>query len=173
MTLINDLDIEVEVDVPSNRLGGLIPGNSVRLTLDDRSEHKAVVRAIIPDENPRTRTRPVRFVPNFVELTKPLATNQSVTVHVPVGAPRTVTTVSKDAIVQRGGNNLVFVVRNGNGQPQPVELGESVGNRFVVTSGLKAGDRVVVRGNENLRPGQRLRISGGQGTPANGVSGGV
>lgn len=172
VTLINDLDIEVEADIPGNRLGGLTPGTSIRLTLDDRSEHRAKVRAVIPDENPRTRTRPVRFVPDFNGLKKPLATNQSVTVHVPIGASRTVTTVSKDAIVQRGGKNIVFVVRDGNGQPQPVTLGESVGNRFVVTSGVKAGDRVVVRGNENLRPGQRLRISGGSAAPANGVRGG-
>lgn len=172
VTLINDLDIEIEADVPGNRLGGLTPGTSVRVTLDDRSEHKAVVRAVIPDENPRTRTRPARFVPKFTDLKKPLATNQSVTVHVPIGEARTVTTVSKDAIVRRSGNVLVFVVRNGNGQPQPVELGESVGGRFVVTSGVKAGDRVVVRGNENLRPGQRLRISDDPGTPANGVRGG-
>lgn len=172
VTLINDLDIEVEADIPGTRLGGLTPGTSIRLTLDDRSEHKAVVRAIIPDENPRTRTRPVRFVPNFNDLKRPLATNQSVTVHVPIGASRTVTTVSKDAIVQRGGKNIVFVVRDGNGQPQPVTLGVSVGNRFVVISGLKAGDRVVVRGNENLRPGQRLRISGDPPAPANGVRGG-
>ncbi len=172
VTLINDLDIEVEADIPSARMGGMKLGTSVRLTLDDKSEHKALVRAIIPDENPRTRTRPVRFVPNFGELAKPLATNQSVTVHVPIGAPRTVTTVSKDAIVRRGDSVLVFVVRNGAGQPQPVGLGESVGTRFVVTSGLKAGDRVVVRGNENLRPGQRLTISGSSGTPANGVTGG-
>ena len=172
VTLINDLDIEVEADIPGNRLGGLKPGISIRLTLDDRSEHRAAVRAVIPDENPRTRTRPVRFVPDFNGLKKPLATNQSVTVHVPIGASRTVTTVSKDALVQRGGNDIVFVVRDGNGQPQPVTLGESVGNRFVVTSGVKAGDRVVVRGNENLRPGQRLRITGGPETPANGVRGG-
>ena len=171
VTLINDRDIEIEVDIPSNRLGGLASGTSLRLTLDDGSAHKAVVRALIPDENPRTRTRPVRLVPRFVDLKKPLATNQSVTVHVPIGAARTVTTVSKDAIVRRSGDVLVFVVRDGNGQPQPVTLAESVGNRFVVTSGLKAGDRVVVRGNENLRPGQRLRISGGP-TPANGVRGG-
>lgn len=172
VTLINDLDIEVEADIPGTRLGGLTPGTSIRLTLDDRSEHTAVVRAIIPDENPRTRTRPVRFVPDFNGLNKPLATNQSVTVHVPIGASRTVTTVSKDAIVQRGGKNLVFVVRDGNGVPQQVTLGVSIGNRFVVTSGLKAGDRVVVRGNENLRPGQRLRISGDPPAPANGVRGG-
>ncbi len=172
VTLINDLNIEVEADIPGNRLGGLKPGISIRLTLDDRSEHKALVRAVIPDENPRTRTRPVRFVPNFDGLKKPLATNQSVTVHVPIGASQTVTTVSKDAIVQRGGRNIVFVVRGGNGQPQPVTLGESVGNRFVVTSGLKAGDRAVVRGNESLRPGQRLRISGGAAKPTNGRRGG-
>ena len=172
VTLINDLNLEVEADVPGNRLGGLSPGTLLRLTLDDRSEHKAAVRAIIPDENPRTRTRPVRFVPNFNGLTKFLAANQSVTVHVPIGALQTVTTVAKDAIVQRGGNDIVFVVRDGNGQPQPVTLGESVGNRFVVTAGVKAGDRVVVRGNENLRPGQRLRISGDPETPANGVRGG-
>ncbi len=172
VTLINDLDIEVEADIPGNRLGGLVPGASLRLTLDDKSEHRAVVRSVIPDENPRTRTRPVRFVPNFAELGKPLATNQSVTVHVPIGAARTVTTVSKDAIVRRGGRVMVFVVRNGSGQPQGVRLGDSVGNRFVVTDGVKAGDRVVVRGNENLRPGQRLRISGGPATPANGVRGG-
>jgi len=130
------------------------------------------VRALIPDENPRTRTRPVRFVPNFGDLAKPLAINQSVTVHVPIGASRTVTTVSKDAIVQRGGKDMVFVVRDGTGQPQPVTLGESVGSRFVVTSGVKAGDRVVVRGNENLRPGQRLRISGSPDAPANGAKAG-
>jgi RND family efflux transporter MFP subunit len=172
VTLINDLNIVVEADIPGNRLGGLTPGTSVRLTLDDGSEHKAVVRAVIPDENPRTRTRPVRFVPEFVDLNNPLATNQSVTVHVPIGAAQTVTTVAKDAVVQRGGNNMVFVVRDGNGQPQPVKLGDSVGNRFVVISGVKAGDQVVVRGNENLRPGQRLRISGDPTTPANGVRGG-
>lgn len=172
VTLINDLDIEIEADIPGNRLGGLARGTSVRVTLDDKSEHVAIVRAIIPDENPRTRTRPVRFDPKFTDLAKPLATNQTVTVHVPIGVPRTVTTVSKDAIVRRGGNVLVFVVRDGKGEPQPVTLGESVGNRFVVTSGLKAGDRVVVRGNENLRPGQRLRISGEPATSAPGARAG-
>ncbi len=172
VTLINDLDIEIEADIPGNRLGGLALGTSIRVTLDDKSEHVAAVRAIIPDENPRTRTRPVRFEPKFTDLTKPLATNQTVTVHVPIGKPRTVTTVSKDAIVRRGGNVLVFVVRDGSGQPQPVTIAESVGNRFVVTSGLKAGDRVVVRGNENLRPGQRLRITGDLGAPAAGARAG-
>jgi multidrug efflux pump subunit AcrA (membrane-fusion protein) len=38
-------------------------------------------------------------------------------------------------------------------------LGEAVGGRFEVLSGLKPGERVVVRGNERLRPGQKVKIS--------------
>jgi hypothetical protein len=38
-----------------------------------------------------------------------------------------------------------------------VQLGESIGSRYEVLQGLGAGDVVVVRGNENLRPGQPVQ----------------
>ena len=38
VTLINDLDIEIEADIPGNRLGGLAKGTTLRLTLEDGSE---------------------------------------------------------------------------------------------------------------------------------------
>jgi hypothetical protein len=41
-----------------------------------------------------------------------------------------------------------------------------------VLSGLKPGDKVVTRGNEGLRPGQRLNIISQAGAPASGRSGG-
>ena len=64
-TLVDDQRLEVEADVPADRLGGLVPGLEVTLELDDGSLHTAAVRAIVPDENPLTRTRPVRFTPRF------------------------------------------------------------------------------------------------------------
>ena len=68
--------------------------------------------------------------------------------------------VHKDAINKRGNNDMVFVVvkETVNAQevmlakPRPVRLGEPLGNRFEVLQGLQQGDRVVVRGNERLRP---------------------
>ena len=162
--LINDLDIMIDSDISGSLLEGLQIGTSIRLVLDDKTEHNAIVISVVPNENPRTRTRQVRFKPDFDDLKRSLATNQSVTLYIPIGLPTNVITVSKDAIVQSRGENTVFVERNGSGIPQKVELGVSVGSRFVVKSGLKPGDVVVVRGNENLRPGQRLKISGGTKT---------
>ena len=99
----------------------------------------------------------MRFTPRFNGDHKYLATNQSVTLHIPAGPTRTVVTVHKDAVLNRSEGALVFVVVNGVARPRPVRLGEAVGGRFEVIDGLKPGEKVVVRGNERLRPGQKVR----------------
>ena len=158
--MISDEALELEADVPFQRLAGLAPGVQVGVTLDDGTEHTAEVRSIIPDENPLTRTRAVRFVPRFGALRKPLAANQSVTVHVPIGRPRNVLTVHKDAVTKRGTESLVHLVTNGAVEVRVISLGEAVGSRFEIINGLEDGDLVVVRGNERLRDGQRVQING-------------
>ncbi|MGB0571600.1 MAG: efflux RND transporter periplasmic adaptor subunit [Alphaproteobacteria bacterium] len=171
-TIINDLNLEVEADVPSARVASLSSGDAVNIRIAKGRTIPARLRAVVPSENPRTRTRPVRFTADFAGLDTPLANNQSVTVLLPVGGSRNAVTVSKDAVTQRNGQNMVFVSNNGRAQPRPVTTGEATGSRLVVISGLKAGDLVVVRGNERLRPGQRLQDVGAGGTATNGSGGG-
>jgi multidrug efflux pump subunit AcrA (membrane-fusion protein) len=102
----------------------------------------------------------VRFIPTFEGEKRPLAAEQSVTVHVPVGAARNVLSVHKDAVTRRGSQSLVYVVEDATAELRSVQLGEAVGNRFEVRGGLQAGDTVVVRGNERLQPGDRVRVGG-------------
>jgi RND family efflux transporter MFP subunit len=149
-------DMEVEADVPFDRLAGLAPGATVGVALDDGSLHPARVRAVIPDENALTRTRAVRFLPRFNTPDTLLAEGQAVTVQVPVGARREAVTVHKDAINRRGNDASVFVVADGVATVRPVELGEPVGTRVEVLKGLAPGEVVVVRGNERLRPGTKV-----------------
>ena len=158
VTLVNDARIEVEADVPSSRIGGLIPGVTVRRRLEDQTWHTAKVRAVVPDENTRTRTRVVRFVPRFNGTTMRLATNQTAILQLPIGAERQVVTVHKDALISSRGNPTVFVVVKRRVQARRIRIGESVGGRFEVLSGLEPGEVVVVRGNERLRDGRRIRI---------------
>lgn len=158
--MIADETLEVEADVPSNRLLGLTQGAAVEVVLDDGTLIGATVRAIIPSENPLTRTRAVRFIPRFGEIAVPLANEQSVTVMVPIGAPRQIVSVHKDAIIKRPDGTIVFVVSEGQAQPRPITLGEAVGNRYEVLQGLTEGEKTVVRGNERLRPGASVRIDG-------------
>ncbi|MCR9218814.1 MAG: efflux RND transporter periplasmic adaptor subunit [Alphaproteobacteria bacterium] len=167
VTLINDEDLEIEADVPARLLSGLEAGRLVSFVLREGGDRRdAIVRAVIPDENALTRTRAVRFVPAMAptELGRGLAPGATITVRVPVGEARDVVTVHKDAVLPQGGDS-VFVVVDGTAQPRPVQLGEAVGTRFVVLDGLTPGERVVVMGNERLRPGQPVMIPGDAGGP--------
>ena len=112
---------------------------------------------MVPEENPLTRTRPVRFTPTFANGHANLAVNQSVTLSSPLGRGGDVVTVHKDAVISRQGKSLVFVVTDGAAEKRVFKLGEAVGPRFQVVDGLVPGDSVVIRGNERLRTGQKVR----------------
>jgi RND family efflux transporter MFP subunit len=159
IALIDDGAIEIEADVPFDQIRGLETGTEVGVTIGGERQ-TAIVRAIVPEENPLTRTRAVRFTPNFEGSPGNLAIAQSVTLDLPVGASRDVTTVSKDGVIQRPTGAMVFLVRDNAAQPQPVRLGAAVDSRFEVLDGLSEGDLVVVRGNERLRPGQAVTYPG-------------
>jgi hypothetical protein len=58
-----------------------------------------------------------------------------------------------EALVQRDGGHLVFVVSEGRAQQRAVKLGADVGKFKLVTEGLKAGETVVVSPPAELKPG--------------------
>jgi RND family efflux transporter MFP subunit len=156
--MIADLDLEIEADVPFERLGGLREGTLVSFTLDDDTRHEAEVRAVLPSENPLTRTRIVRLTPRFNGVRSRLANAQSVTVSVPAGAPRDVLTVHKDAIIRQQGGTIVYVVDGDAVTLRQIAIGEGLGERVEVIGGLEDGELVVTRGNERLRPGMSVQI---------------
>lgn len=161
VSLVNDEDMEIEADVPADRLAGLAPGRAVRATLDSGQNVMAVVRAVIPTENALTRTRPVRFRTQFAgEIPLQYATDQSVTVLLPIGEARDIVSVHKDAVIARGAAYIVYVVEDGKAQVREIEIGEAAGRRLEVISGLSPDDLVVTRGNERLRPGQSVSYTG-------------
>ena len=118
------------------------------------------MRAIGVVENPRTRTRSVRFMPDLDGVADNLADGQSVSLSLPVGPPRDIVTVHKDAITRGVNGTAVFVVNGDAAERRLVSLGEAIGNRFEVLGGLEPGELVVVRGNERLKPGQTIQYEG-------------
>ena len=164
--MISNMRLELEADIPAAQLKGLSPGFIVRIELENGSQHNATMRAIIPEENPRTRTRRVRFEPILGAGAGDLANEQSVTVYIPVSTVREILTVHKDSIIRRGQGNIAYVViQDAEGtQPDSVEIreletGYSTGNRVEVLYGLAEGEMVVVRGNERLKPGQAVSVA--------------
>jgi len=159
ITLLNDENMEVEADVPSAQTEGLTLGLPVNLKISGKYVMAVSVRAVVPEENPLTRTRPVRFSINQEATLTRMATNQSVMLDIPIGKKEDVITVHKDAVLNRKGQNIVFVVSDEKALIRPFKIGRSVGGRFEVVTGLEIGENVVVRGNERLTPGESVQVS--------------
>lgn len=157
--------LEIEANVPTGLVPGLTPETEVTVAFASGVLGTATVRVALPVETISTRTRAVRFKVDLSGFDPQLiAVGKSLTLNIPVSAPRDLLTVPKDALVQgSGGGWVVYVVVDGVAEIRPVVLGQPTDSRMEVLSGLSPGDLVVVRGNERLRPGQPVNA-----TPAGG-----
>jgi RND family efflux transporter MFP subunit len=90
------------------------------------------------------------------------AVGQTLRVSIPISDSREVLTVPRDALVLRASSQSVFVIDENNTARQvPVESGIGQGDDIEVMGDLTAGQRVVIRGNERLQPGQEVSIMDG------------
>jgi RND family efflux transporter MFP subunit len=89
----------------------------------------------------------------------PFPVGQTLRVAVPRDEQREVLAVPRDALVIRAGSHSVFVV-DGNNQARQVRVSTGVGSgdQIEVLGAVSAGDKVIIRGNERLQPGQSVVI---------------
>ncbi len=109
----------------------------------DQSTGQIVLRSEFP--NPQGELLPGSFIRVQLDQAK---TAEGITI-----AQRA---VQRDA----AGKALVLVVNaESKIEERPVELGSTRRNRWVVTTGLKAGDRVVVSGLQHVQPGSVVNVA--------------
>lgn len=164
--LLDIASLEIEADIPVDLMVGIRPGIAISATFDGGLNTTARVRSLLPVETTATRTRIVRLTIDGEALPDAVAaTGRSITLSVPVSAPRSAPVIPKDALVQGLGGWTVFVADAGEAEPRTVSLGQSAGAMIEITTGLSTGEHVVIRGNERLRPGQPIAPVFADGTP--------
>ena len=65
--------------------------------------------------------------------------------------------IPQDALIPNGRRYTAYKVVDGKAVPVDVEIVSTFAGMAAVRGPLKAGDQVVVEGNERLRPGQPVR----------------
>ena len=75
-------------------------------------------------------------------------------------------TVPQRAVLEGPQGKFVYIVdEKGTAQPRPVEVGEWVGEDWIITKGIQAGDRVITEGLMKLGPGAPVRIADANAKP--------
>ena len=96
-----------------------------------------------------SRAVPARVeVPNADGRLKP---EMFATASIDTAATTKALTLPQEAVLLINGQPMAFVQEAGEFEPRPVEIGEKVGSRVVVKSGVKEGEQVVVAGAYALK----------------------
>ena len=153
-------DFEVEAEIPVAYLGYLLSSDNLRAVDLNNQALTLRTRAILPTQNARTGTQSVRF--SIIGDVPPtaIAENAALVLKVPTSSPAPVVTVAKDAVLPIAGGHIVFVAEDNIAVRKRLRLGEAVGASFVVLDGLEAGEKVIIRGNEALTDGKKIKIGG-------------
>ncbi|MFN3958581.1 MAG: efflux RND transporter periplasmic adaptor subunit [Parvularculaceae bacterium] len=162
--LVNTEALEVTARASDALLASLAPGDVIAVRNGDQTID-AAVRAVVPVGDEQTRTLEVRL-----GLPKTgWRVGAAVEVRLPRTAKKRVLAVHRDALILRADRVSVFVVGDDDAARQAdVEIGAADGDLIEVIGDIKAGERVVIRGGERLRDGQKVLVQGG--APAGALS---
>ncbi|MEE4173586.1 MAG: efflux RND transporter periplasmic adaptor subunit [Xanthomonadales bacterium] len=155
--LVNQRNLEVIARAPLAYYPFVARGQRLALTARE-TRAEGVVRTVVAVGDEDTHQFELRI--DLDEGIFPVG--QTVRVAVPMDEMREVLAVPRDALVLRPeGISLFKVDENNLARQVKVTTGIGAGDQIEVNGMLDPGDRVVIRGNERLQPGQPVTITGG------------
>lgn len=160
LTIADLSRVWVFAEVPEASIPGIRVGSGAQLDFpaSGRPPFPARVDFLYPTLTERTRTLRVRFTAaNTGGTLRPGLYGTAV--FESTGLP--VITVPRDAIVDTGQQQHVFVASGDRFEPRAVTLGAQLADRVEIRSGLKEGERIVAAGVFLLDSESRLRATGG------------
>jgi RND family efflux transporter MFP subunit len=123
--------------------------------LADGSTYPHPGKIIFADRQVDVQTGTIQVVGEFPNSGNLLRPGQYARIQAPTGNIDGALLVPQPAVSQQQGTDQVTVIGADNrAQLRTVQLGPTVGTLWVITSGLKPGERVAVVGADKVRDGQ-------------------
>lgn len=162
LTLVSGGDLQVEIGVTEQDINYLQPGKEVTVEIPAASLSQPLmgrVSSVSPAADERTRL----FNVNIKLDSPPKEVRPGMTAAVTYSTRRAaqVIAVPKNAVLNRGGQNLVFTVVDGRVEARVVSTGIDDGEKIEISSGLTAEDKIITKGQEFVSEGQQVEVVSG------------
>ncbi len=163
VTMADMSTLEVEADVSESNLQKAKVGQPVEIQLDALPDmrFRGEVARIVPTVDRAKATVLVKV--RFIERDERVLPDMSAKVtflerELQEGerAPRTA--IPPAAVVTRNGQKSVFVVTDNHAQLTPVEIGATLGEIVEVKSGVKPGDKIVLKPADTITDGAQVKV---------------
>ncbi len=158
-TIIQVDPLKLSFTVSEKDAGKLKKGQDLKFRIDTFREREfpARLNIIYPGLDERTRTLMAEaIVSNEDGSLKP---GYFATIKLFTGRAKQAVLVPATALLYEGETIRVFTVHNETAEEHIVEIGAKYGEMMEITEGLKAGDIVVIAGQQNLSHGARVNVA--------------
>jgi RND family efflux transporter MFP subunit len=152
--------VKVRVPVPEKYIQNLSVGDESEISFQALGGMKSIghIVHIVPQAERRARTFPV-----FVKIDnkdEKIKSGMFAEATFDIGSLLSATMVLKDGIVRRGGMAFVYLSVEGKVIEVSVQTGIAYKKLIQIMGDVKPGTDVIVRGNERLRNGQDIQVTG-------------
>ncbi|CQR75194.1 Multidrug resistance protein MdtE precursor [Sporomusa ovata DSM 2662] len=160
LTIVQDGEREVEINVPENRIEELRKAQQLKVTFWALSNVilDGKVREIAPMADPVTRTYKVRI--SLLNPPPEMKLGMTAAVSLSDSTTQPMATIPLAAIYQNGDTPCVWVVADEMVTLRPIKTGKFGNGTIQVVAGLRQGDRIVTSGVHKLNEGQKVKLGG-------------
>ncbi len=156
--------LQVEVDVSETSITSIRVGQPCDIQLDAiaGTRFRGEVYAVVPtvDRSKATVLVKVRFLDRDPRMLPDMSAKVSfLSRNLEAGELKPRLAVNQSALVKGNSGSFVFLLLEKRVRETPVQLGIKLGDMMEIISGLKQGDRVVIKPPKALRDGSRIKIA--------------
>jgi RND family efflux transporter MFP subunit len=163
-TIVSMNIVKAVVEVPEANLSGLPLNENISVTVTGITEPvKGQITLVSPVVKPTSRTATVEItIDNSSRSLKPGAFAR---VNIPLKINNNVVLVGRSAIIddresKEPGSKYAFIVDKNKIIRRKVEIGIAQGDTIEVVSGIQAGEKVVIAGQNLVKDGEIIKVSG-------------
>jgi RND family efflux transporter MFP subunit len=153
--LINPSKIDITVHLPSSFIKTIRKDKIIFVNINNK-KYKAKVLGVLLQGNEKTRTFPFKL--RLLETKDRFFDGMQVSLKLEKSTTKDVLLVSRDAVINRFGKDIVFIKKDNKAKMIKVKvLGFQKDKVAVYSENLHVEDEVIIKGNERIFPNQELK----------------
>ena len=157
--------------IESGAVKGMNGGAKVHLYVEDGREYAQTGKLLFSDMTVDPTTGAITLRAQFPNPNRELLSGTFVRVKIEQGVDENALTVPQRALIRGAqGASVMVVGADGNVAAVPVKAPQAIGDRWIVTEGLKGGEKVIVEGLQKVKVGAPAKavpfVQAGASAPA-------
>jgi len=153
--LVNPEKIDITVYLPSSYINTISSDTDLRVSINNKTYPAKLIAALLSGDE-KTRSFPLKL--RLLPTKDRFFDGAQAQISLEKSSHKDVLMVSRDGVIKRFGNDVVFIIKDEKAQMIPVEIIGFEADKVALSSKeLHEGDEVITKGNERIFPNQEIK----------------